>query len=83
VPDGDEAGLSLFVYDERVQTFVQMNSTVDAVNDTVTATAVADNVTFTIGSGADAETYRPELATLSGERVFVVMHAETWYDAFP
>jgi hypothetical protein len=83
VPDGDEAGLSLFVYDERVQTFVQMNSTVDAVNDTVTATAVADNVTFTIGSGANAETYRPELATLSGERVFVVMHAETWYDAFP
>ena len=82
VPGGDEAGLVLFVYDERVQTLVPMHSTVDAANDTVTATGIAANVSFTIGTGDDAETYTPTLDDFAERRVLVVMHAETWYATF-
>jgi hypothetical protein len=82
VPGGDEAGLVLFVYDDRVQTLVPMNSTVDAANDTVTATGIAADVTVTIGAGDDAETYTPTLDDFAGRRVFVVMHAETWDATF-
>lgn len=80
IPGGNESTIALFAYDDEAQTLLPLNTSVDPANDTVTGSEFA--ATVTTGSGTDAETYEPELNSLVERRVFVVMHVETWTDAF-
>lgn len=47
VPNGDEAGLAVYTFNESLQTFVRLNSTVDPANNTVT-TSVKHFSTFAV-----------------------------------
>jgi hypothetical protein len=81
LPDGaNERNVSLFVYNESIGTYVQMNTTVDAGADTVTSTR-AHEVTYSSGGGPE-ETVRPTIAHPLGRPVVVAMHVPTYYEAW-
>lgn len=81
LPDGaSERNVSLFVYNESVGTYVEMQTTVDAGADTATATR-AHEVTYSTGGGPEA-TVRPTVAHPLGRPVVVAMHAPTYDEAW-
>ncbi|MFD1586662.1 hypothetical protein ACFR9U_06680 [Halorientalis brevis] len=76
----NERNVSLFLYNETVGTYVQMNTTVDADADTATATR-AYNVTYSTDGGPE-QTIRPTINHPQGRPVVVVLHAPTYYQAW-
>lgn len=73
-----EDRLQVFAYNDSVQTFVPLNSTVDADADTVTADRVAPGVEFESGG----EDVTPTFQSLPPDTVFVVFDPVTWYRGF-
>ncbi len=64
VPNGNESGLAVYRYNKSLQTFFRLNSTVDATDDTVTAT--------TSRLLEDGE--------YGNSSAYVVFYAQTWRD---
>ena len=75
VPESDERGLWVFVYNGTYDTYLQMATTIDPNNDTVRATRIHPAVSLTV----DGETVDPRLNGLPNDTAFVVMHAETYF----
>lgn len=81
LPEGaSEGNVSLFVYNETLQWYVQMNTTVDAEANTATATR-AHNVTYSTGGGPE-QTIRPTIAHPQGRPVVVALHVPTYTEAW-
>lgn len=78
VPDGEDEKLFVFVYHPDYQTFLPMETSYDPENETVRATRILPETTVTV----DGETRHPTLDGFTGNYVFVVMHGETYWDAF-
>ncbi|SEN45988.1 hypothetical protein SAMN05216388_1003166 [Halorientalis persicus] len=82
LPGGaSEQGLAVFVYNESLQTYLPLNTSLD----TDAKVAVASRgppVRYSSGGGPE-QTLRPTLSDPTADRLVVaVMHAETWYAAF-
>ncbi len=77
--NGTESELRVFAFNDTVQFYVPMNTTVDAANDTVVATET-EPANFTVGSGDDAETVTPRVDGTTLDEIFVVLHAPTFWE---
>ncbi|RXK50214.1 hypothetical protein [Halorientalis pallida] len=82
LPDGaEEGGLAVFVYNESLQTYLPLNTSLDA--DASVAVASRGPVVRYSSGGGPEQTLRPTLSDPTADRLVVtVMHAETWYSAF-
>ena len=82
LPDGaEEGGLAVFVYNESLQTYLPLNTSLDADANVAVASRGAP-VRYSSGGGPE-QTLRPALSDPTADRLVVaVMHAETWYSAF-
>jgi len=79
--NASESDLAVFAYNDTVQFYLGMVSTVDAANDTVTATRVNTSVnSFTRANGT--ETLRPTVDGTRLNNVFVVMHWPTFWEGY-
>jgi len=78
-PDVNESELSVFVYNRTVNYYLEMETTVDAANDTASATRIRPGQTFTRKNGTESIT--PRLDGTRLDNAFVVMHAPTFWEA--
>jgi len=80
-PNATESELSVFVYNRTVDFYLEMETTVDAANDTATAGEVTPGQTFTRETENGTERVSPKLDGTRLDNAFVVMHAPTWWEA--
>ncbi|WP_424016880.1 hypothetical protein ACOZ4N_13455 [Halorientalis pallida] len=82
LPEGaSEQGLAVFVYNESLQTYLPLNTSLDAEANAAVASR-GPPVRYSSGGGPE-QTLRPTLSDPTADRLVVaVMHAETWYSAF-
>ena len=76
-----ESELSVFVYNRTVDFYLEMETTVDTVNDTASATDLRPGQTFTRETENGTETLEPQLDRTRLDNAFVVMHSPTFYEA--
>jgi len=80
-PNASESDLSVFVYNRTVDFYLELETTVDAANDTATGTEVAPGQTFTRETDGGTEQVSPRLDGTRLDNAFVVMHAPTFWEA--
>jgi len=81
--DANESELSVFAYNDTVQFYLEMVSSVDASNDTVTATRVNSTINeFTRETENGTEILRPTVDGTTLDNVFVVMHWPTFWEGY-
>jgi hypothetical protein len=79
--NASESDLAVFAYNDTVAFYLELSGTVDAENDTVTATGVNATVNeFTRETANGTETLRPSLDGTRLNNVFVVLHWPTFWD---
>lgn len=80
-PNATESELSVFVFNRTVEFYLELETTVDAENDTVTATSVLPGQSFSReSSNGSVETITPKLDGTRLDNAFVVMHYPTFWD---
>lgn len=77
-----EDELAVFVYNRTVQFYLEMETAVDAANDTATASTLSPGQAFTRETENGTETLQPELDGTRLDNAFVVMHAPTFWEAY-
>jgi hypothetical protein len=80
-PDATESELSVFVFNRTVDFYLEMETTVDAANDSATGTAVESGQTFARETDNGTQRVTPKLDGTRLDNAFVVMHAPTWWEA--
>jgi len=78
VPDAEPEGLFVFAYYPAYGSLLPMETSFDPANETVQATRIDPGITL---NTTDGEQFTPTLDGLSGNFVFVTMHAQTYQDA--
>lgn len=79
VPNDDADGLFVFVYHPTYETLIPMETSFDPANETVEATRIDPETTVPV----DGAQVHPSLDGLTaGDYAFVVMHGQTYWDAF-
>ena len=79
--NASESELSVFVFNRTVEFYLEMETTVDAANDTARATSIAPGQTFTRETESGTERISPALDGTRLDNAFVVMHAPTYWEA--
>ena len=79
--NASESELSVFVYNRTVDFYLEMETTVDTVNDTASAADLRPGQTFTRETEDGTETLEPQLDGTRLDNAFVVMHSLTFYEA--
>lgn len=79
--NASESDLSVFVYNRTVDFYLEMETTVDATNDTASATDLRPGQTFTRETDDGTATLEPRLDGTRLDNAFVVMHSPTFYEA--
>jgi len=80
-PNASESELSVFVYNKTVNFYLEMETTVDAANDTATGTRIASGQTFRREAENGTQRISPKLDGTRLDNAFVVMHAPTYWEA--
>jgi len=80
-PNASESELSVFVFNKTVNFYLEMETTVDAANDTATGTRVASGQTFQRQTENGTRQISPKLDGTRLDNAFVVMHAPTYWEA--
>lgn len=80
-PNASESELSVFVFNRTVEFYLEMETTIDAANNTATGTEVKPDQTFVRETDNGTQRVAPTLDGTRLDNAFVVMHAPTWWEA--